>query len=752
MAELLPSDPAHLGGNRLLGRLGAGGMGVVYLARTKAGAPAAVKVIQPEYAEQPEFRARFRREAASARRVDSPYVVPVLDADTEAGAPWLATAFVPGPSMAEAVTECGPLPDHGVRVLGKVLARAVAAVHDAGLVHRDLKPGNVLLALDGPRLIDFGIARPTAAEETELTADSMVVGTPGFLSPEQARARPVGPASDVFSLGCVLAYAATGRPPFGTGPADALLYRTVHDEPDLAGLADEELRALLVRCLAKEPGERPTAAGVDEALAGEAPEGDIDWLPDPVVRMVAERSAEMLRLPGIEPTVVAAAPAGKPDGAAGGTGAAGEADTAGSAGGTDTTVPGAGPGGPGRRRVLALAGGGAALLAAGGGAALWAALRDDGDPTAEAAGPRRTIGLHADLTGPQRAAGTAQERAARLAVEQFNARGKKPFTLELAVADDAGDPARALRAARRLTGDRAVLAVLGPTGYGSAQATLDVYEGAGMPVLTISETSFSAAQAALAGATKTYFHTTVLGAEASLATVYTLVEQGATHVGLLADRAGAARGWEHFSIAHNGAANIGLELYLRVVPAAAGDDAFGPVAADILDHGADSFYYTGTPERAAAVARELADRGFDGPRFLDTPAAAGPFPAAAADAAEGWQAVTPYVGAEADAVRDFAAAYRKRFDAAPGPGAAEAYDVTRLIADRLTALARTGGRRGRPPTRGALAEALAAAKFQGLTTTYSFDEEKQIKQGKYHHHRVEDGRFGYVGRVSLPGS
>ncbi|WBB61617.1 bifunctional serine/threonine-protein kinase/ABC transporter substrate-binding protein [Streptomyces sp. WMMC500] len=733
MEQLHPSDPAHLGGNRLLGRLGAGGMGVVYLARTKAGTPAAVKVIQPEYAEQPEFRARFRREAASARRVASPWVVPVLDADTEADAPWLATAFVPGPSLAEAVTACGPLPDHGVRVLGKVLARAVAAVHAAGLVHRDLKPGNVLLALDGPRLIDFGIARPTAAEETELTADSMVVGTPGFLSPEQARSQPVGPASDVFSLGCVLAYAATGRPPFGTGAPDALLYRTVHDEPDLRGIADEELRALLVRCLAKDPEARPTAAGLDAELEADAPEGGIDWLPDAVVRMVAERSAEMLQLPGIEPTEVSATPA----------------DNAGNAGdGLDTTVA-AGAAGPGRRRVLALAGGGAVFLAAGGGA-LWAVLRDDEDPPAEASGPRRTIGLHADLTGPQKAAGTAQERAARLAVAQFNARRNKPFTLDLAVADDGGDPARALTAARRLIGNRDVLAVLGPTGYASVQATLDAYDGAGMPVLTVSEGSFSASQAALTGDPKTYFHATALGVRAAFTTVYTLIQQGATHVGLLADRAGAIRGYEHANIVHGGAADLELELYLRFVPAAAGAEALDPVVADIVDHGVDAFYYSGTPERAAVVARELAKRGFDGPRFLDEPAAGGPFTAAAADAAEGWQTLTPYVGADADSVRDFAAAYRKRFGAAPGPWAAEAYDVTRLIADRLTALARRSKRR---PTREAVAASVAGAGFEGLTTTYSFDgESRQIEQGKIHHYRVEGGRFDYVGPVALPGS
>ncbi|MYR58227.1 protein kinase, partial [Streptomyces sp. SID625] len=172
--------------------------------------------------------------------------------------PWIATAFVPGPSLAETVAEHGPLPPDTVRALGARLTEALAAVHAAGLVHRDIKPGNVLLAPDGPRLIDFGIARAGGA--TALTATDVVIGTPGYLSPEQARARDeeVGPPSDVFSLGCVLAYAASGRPPFGGGVAPVVIFRTVHEDPGLGGITEDGLRTLVARCLAKDPAARPT--------------------------------------------------------------------------------------------------------------------------------------------------------------------------------------------------------------------------------------------------------------------------------------------------------------------------------------------------------------------------------------------------------------------------------------------------------------------------------------------------------------
>ncbi|MGW7572307.1 serine/threonine-protein kinase, partial [Streptomyces tendae] len=278
MRPLAPDDPRTVGPYRTLVRLGAGGMGVVYLARSAGGTLAAVKVIRAEHADDPGFRARFRREAETAVRVTGPWVVPVLGADTEALEPWLATAFVPGPSLAEVVETHGALPTTTVRGLGSRLAAALVAVHDAGLIHRDVKPGNVLLALDGPRLIDFGIARHEGA--TALTATGAVVGTPGYLAPEQASAGPLGPPCDVFSLACVLVYAVTGRAPFGEGGGVGALFRTIHEEADLTGVPSG-LASLLSDCLAKDPAARPTASRVRDALAATGGDENGPGSPDP---------------------------------------------------------------------------------------------------------------------------------------------------------------------------------------------------------------------------------------------------------------------------------------------------------------------------------------------------------------------------------------------------------------------------------------------------------------------------------------
>src|SRR6059058_2091813 len=260
--ELAPGDPETIGPYRLRGRLGAGGMGRVYLGLSPGGRAVAVKVIRADLAQDAEFLARFRREVAVARTVSGLFTAPVIDADVDGPVPWLATAYVPGPSLADAVSEHGPLPAASVLALARGLAEALSAIHAAGVVHRDLKPANVLLAGDGPRVIDFGISR--AGEATALTHAGLVVGSPGFMSPEQAEGREVGPASDVFSLGAVLAFASTGQGPFGSGSTPALVYRVVHNRPDL-DLVPAGIRAVVERCLAKDPGARPTAAAL---LAG----------------------------------------------------------------------------------------------------------------------------------------------------------------------------------------------------------------------------------------------------------------------------------------------------------------------------------------------------------------------------------------------------------------------------------------------------------------------------------------------------
>ena len=261
MEPLAGDDPEQVAGYRLRGRLGAGGMGRVYLAFAHDGRAVALKVIRPEFGEDQDFRERFRLEVAAARRVHGLYTAQVLDADPAASPPWLVTAYVPGPSVAEAVRAHGPLPvSTGLMLMGGV-AEALAAIHAAGLIHRDLKPSNVLLSADGPRVIDFGIAR--AIEATELTSTGIQLGTPSFMAPEQAEGDPVSPATDVFALGSVVAFAVTGRQPFGTGNEQALLYRIVHKEPDLDG-CPEPLRGLVARCLAKSPAER---ASTDEIIA-----------------------------------------------------------------------------------------------------------------------------------------------------------------------------------------------------------------------------------------------------------------------------------------------------------------------------------------------------------------------------------------------------------------------------------------------------------------------------------------------------
>ncbi|SDN09267.1 Protein kinase domain-containing protein [Streptomyces sp. cf386] len=296
MQPLGVDEPTVVGPYRLLGRLGSGGMGRVYVGRSAGGRTVAVKIVHPHFALDEEFRARFRREVAAARRVGGAWTAPVLDADPEAAVPWVATGYAAGPSLAAAVTGSGALPAHSVRVLGAGLAEALAAVHELGLVHRDVKPSNVLLTLDGPLLIDFGIARAMDGTAS-LTSTGVSIGSPGYMSPEQILGNGATGAADVFSLGAVLAYAATGEPPFSGDSSAALLYKVVHEAPELDSL-DAELRDLVAACLAKEPGARPAPGEVARRLApdGAAREVAGGWLPGALVEQVSRSAVQLLNL------------------------------------------------------------------------------------------------------------------------------------------------------------------------------------------------------------------------------------------------------------------------------------------------------------------------------------------------------------------------------------------------------------------------------------------------------------------------
>ncbi|MFE0193647.1 serine/threonine-protein kinase [Streptomyces sp. NPDC058989] len=316
---LTADDPQWIGDYRLIGRLGSGGMGRVYLARSEGGRTVAVKLVKAELAAEEEFRDRFRAEVAAARRVGGRWTAPVLDADTEAEVPWVATGYIAGPTLSEVVGGSygrggshGPLPEHSLRRLAYGLSCALLDIHGVGLVHRDLKPSNVLLTIDGPRVIDFGIARALDAvgDQTQ-TRSGTVVGSPSFMSPEQVQGQRVGPASDVFCVGSVLAYAATGRQPFGSAASGvhAVMFKIAQEEPDLGG-APAGIRGLIEDCLAKDPAARPSPEEITGRL-GPAPGGpsSAPWLPAELIASLGQHAVRLLDTdtpPGGQPPTLTA--------------------------------------------------------------------------------------------------------------------------------------------------------------------------------------------------------------------------------------------------------------------------------------------------------------------------------------------------------------------------------------------------------------------------------------------------------------
>ncbi|MBL1082345.1 ABC transporter substrate-binding protein [Streptomyces actinomycinicus] len=718
MEPLRGADPAGIAGYRVLRRLGAGGMGVVYLARSRPGSLVALKVIRAAHADDPGFRARFRREVETAGRVASPWVVPLLEADPDAESPWLATAFVPGPSLGEAVEECGPLPYRSVRFLGARLAEALEAVHGAGLVHRDVKPGNVLLAVDGPRVIDFGIAR--MPEDTALTASGMVVGSPGFLSPEQAqgRGREIGPASDVFSLGCLLAFAASGGRPFGRGSAAEVLVRTVRDEPDLAGVP-APLLPLLRDCLAKEPGDRPTVAEIRGTLDGAEPHdrGNGGWLPEPATRLLARRSTAALALPAVEATVVSGAAPGV------------------------ATAPGSQePSRSGTRRRLLVLGSAAGILAAGVTAARWTADRP-GRASTRGGGtrlPRLVVALQADLTGGHKTAGLAQEHGVRLAVDRLNARTDRGFDLALQVHDDAGSPPRAQRIARQLAADGQVRAVIGPTTDACAEAVLAEYQKALLPVVSVS--------VGLDGAAKYRTYAATRPPDGSLAAplVAYLVRTARARKTLLVDDAAEGDFSWNICASVSEAMPAGRHPTSRRTLAADDDTAgdYRALAGSVTDAGADAVVFAGGQARAAKLALALRDAGYSGAR-LATQRALGPlFLTTAGDAAEGWVFATAFLDpARVRAAKPFVTAYRERFGTTPPWYSAEAYDAALFVGSAMTTLGASRAERG------AIAGRLRDTEYRGITKRLHYTSSSTgYTEKALYLFQVSGGRFRFLGQ------
>ncbi|MFD9321919.1 bifunctional serine/threonine-protein kinase/ABC transporter substrate-binding protein [Streptomyces sp. NPDC060053] len=739
MEPLRTGDPSRIGRYRLLRRLGAGGMGVVFLARAPGGAVAAVKVVRSSYADETGFRTRFRREIDAARQVRSPWVVPLLDADADAETPWLATSYVPGPSLAETVDTFGPLSLASVRVLGLRLAEALDAVHGAGLVHRDVKPGNILLAPDGPRLIDFGIAR--APEATALTSSGVIVGSPGFLSPEQARARAgeIGPPSDVFSLGCVLAFAATGVRPFGGGGAAGMLLRTVYEDPDPAAIPDG-LAPLLRSCLGKDPTGRPTLAHLREALDEEERETDSaersDWLPASVTRLINDRAAAVLTLGPIEPTRLSApattVPTVSPEAA------------------TMTAVTAAPPPARavGRRSFLRL-GSTAGVLAAGGGGAWWWSTRPNPGttpPSGASPRPELVVAFHGDLTGARKENGNAQLNGARLAVEQVNAKSAHPFRLKLRTYDDGGDPKRADAVAARLVKDTAVRAVLGPTTDACFLASEVTYTKAAMPVVsvsvgvdtrsrTIDESQFHHSHAALRVTDPLL---------AAPCTSYLTHHVDAREVFLVDDRVQGDFSWTLCEQTEQALKQGGRGATVTTVPAGKAD--YASLAAAVMAARADAVLFTGDAARAAGFASALSTAGFTGTRMATERAFAPRFLTSAGAAATGWVFATSFTDPTArPSARAFTKAYRARFGTAPGWYAAEAFDAVMFLADVCT-------KDGAAVTeRGAIARRLPETTYSGITRTVKYEQDYGYNHDAMFLFGATDGAFRYLGQYQEAG-
>ncbi|MDT0306543.1 ABC transporter substrate-binding protein [Streptomyces sp. DSM 44917] len=797
MRPLEEADPRRIGGYRLLRRLAEGRTGVVYLTRYADGGAAVLKLIRPEHAAAPGFRARFEADVAAARHVRASYLVTVRAADTAGGTIWAAYPYLPGPALPRALEAHGPLPARTVRVLGVTLAGALCAVHAAGLAHGDVRPGHVSLAADGGWLTGFGGSGTRGAR-------------PGFAAPEQTfarapererrraqgRARARGEAraaaGDVFALGCVLALAASGRPPFGSGTNAELLLRTRAEAPDLADVP-RELAEVVRACLEKNPAARPTA---DEVRMELATEGGARWLPDALAAEIEERAGRPLpswEAPGSPRAAGRRAPGGrsgggktgggktgggKPKGAKGEkagaakgggrrSGGAGQGAASGSGEPEAESAPGGSGGGvaadhhpkaghearaaavedvprrAGRRGLLL--GSGAVGLA--GLATAWRLMPGPRSPaaTGEERGGTYAIGLHADLSGPHARYGRGQWRGAGMAVDELSRNGGLPFGLRLTQADDGGDPDRAREVAARLAADPSVIAVIGPTADPVARAAAEVYAAQGVPLLALSVGSFGPREGL-----STLLHARPNTATLGLAVPACLAGEGRPlRVGVVDDLAAASYSRETVRAVTATAGGSGAELVTMELRADERD--FAGMARRLAAERVEAVVWGGYAEGAGRLARELRTAGFAG-RCLATQEALDPaFFEHAGRAQRQWRFLASYTDARGDeGARRFGAVYRERFDEEAGPYAAEGYDAARLVAKALRQAAGEGGRVGREP----LLERLRGTHYRGVARELAFDH-----AGDYagagplgYLYEAEDDAFHFRGVAPFPGA
>ncbi|MDB1089763.1 ABC transporter substrate-binding protein [Streptomyces sp. ACA25] len=695
------NEPGRVAGYRVLRRLGEDVPAVRYLAGSPGGAQVVMTVIREAYAGQPAFRAAFTRDMATVRGLYHRLVVPVLAADCSDSGTWLATPYLPVPTLAEALEEHGRLPRRSVQLLGALLAEALEAVHATGLVHGNLTPGQVLLTPDGPRLAGLGTAPALAA-----VAPCRETGSPGFLAPEQEAggSAGAGPAGDIFSLGCVLALAASGRPPFGGGSVEQVLHRTEHAPADLADVP-RILLEVVEACLSRDVDTRPTATDLWREL-GPVEEPGSGWLPEPVSRMVAERRAA-----GDHPPAVGRA--------------------------RHARSPAAAPPAPSRRRILGITGA-AGMLAVGGGVTAWALSRPGADSVPAGPGQRYFLGLHADLTGPLARYGRAQERGATLAVAEFAHAGDLPYEVVLRVLDDGGDPARAAGIAEELAADSSVLAVIGPTSDEAARAAAGVYEAHALPWLPLSPGEFLA-EADPAEHRSLLPARPPAGQQGQAICRHLEEELQAGRIGLVDDRTAGTYSWE-VTRALTATLDRGrTQLVPRVVPH--GTEDFGPVVRHFLDEEVDAVVYGGGLPGAAGLAGSLHEAGFTGPRCAADAALRPEFLERAGVAADGWLFTAPFT----DPVHEvraagFGSVFRSRFGEAAEPYAVEAYDAARLLARTVRKMHGVG-----VPSRPEAARRLRGVRYRGVAGELVLAGDAGDARDGLYLYRVEQGVFRYRG-------